>query len=491
MYEAFFHLKKRPFLATPVAEEYFPASSIEAARQSVVRSIERAAGPAAICGPAGTGKSLLLSVLAKEFASRFDIAQLAGGRLRSVRALLQNLLFELKLPFRGLAEGELRLTLLDRLEPSKSPSQGLLLLVDEAHVLPAKLLDELRMITNMVRGGQPRVRLVLAGDVRLEERLANPRLASFQQRIAARCYLQAFTKEETFSFVRKQLTVAGAKTDDVVRDDSLAAIHRMTDGVPRLVNQLCDHALILNAIAGQRMLSPARVEEAWADLQQLPTAPQVVTQSSEPSIIEFGSLDEAPTPSERVTRFDAARMSRDPLSQLDAIERHVAAAQENEFDPLSLEEPEVELTFHSLLAPFAESYEEEEVVIDRYASLEARALPARSRVSSSEGRAIAALMGITSPGRRQLGIVSVDAQAEAPQSELWSEAFEDPFDPALDPVMPEYSHDVVTNVAARQPELVVVDTVGDAHPAAGAPEPTGRVHRQEYKQLFARLRRGG
>ena len=58
------------------------------------------------------------------------------------------------------------------------------------------------MITNMVRGGQPRVRLVLAGDVRLEERLANPRLASFQQRIAARCYLQAFSKEETFSFVR-------------------------------------------------------------------------------------------------------------------------------------------------------------------------------------------------------------------------------------------------------------------------------------------------
>jgi type II secretory pathway predicted ATPase ExeA len=493
MYEAFFQFKKRPFLAMPVADDYYPASSIEAAHQSVVRAIDRATGPAAIFGPAGVGKSLLLSVLAKEFASRFETVQLAAGRLRSVRALLQNILFELKLPFRGLAEGELRLTLLDRLEPSERSPHGMLLLVDEAHVLPAKLLDELRMVTNLVRGGQMRVRLVLAGDVRLEERLANPRLASFQQRLAARCYLQSFTKEETLAYVSQQLSRAGGQPHNIADDSTLTMIHRLTDGVPRVINQLCDHALILAAVAHQRRLTASGVEEAWHDLQQLPVAPQAnFTQPSQSSVVEFGALDELPA-TDRVTRIDAGRSSRDPLAQLDAIERQIADANREDFEPLSLQEAELELSFHSL--PFNESFEEEEVVIDRYASLESRTMLHRPRVSSSEGRAIAALMGITAPARQQLGIVSDDDGLESHHADVSEEAFEDPFDPASDPVMPEFHPSVSTNVAAygaANPELVVVDTVGDTQQPNLTPnEPPARAHRQEYRQLFARLRRGG
>lgn len=493
MYEAFFQMNKRPFSATPVADVYFPAKAIETARQTIARSIERATGPAVVLGPTGTGKSLLLAQLAKDFAGRFEIVSLAGGRLRTVRALLQNILFELKLPFRDLGEGELRLTLLDRLEPSDRSPNGLLLFVDEAHVLPSKLLDELRMITNLVRAGQPRVRLVLAGDIRLEERLANPRLASFQQRLAARCYLHAYAKDETAAFVRHQLQACAAKPANVVDDEALSALHRLTDGVPRLINQLCDHALILAAVASERRISASRMEEAWADLQQLPSPQAVIARSEHEagSVIEFGALDDLPAPSDRVTRFDSpSRPRHDPLSQLDAIERHIAAANDD-FDPLSLQSSELELTFESPAALFGEAFEEEEILIDRYASLEAQSLRNRPRVSSSEGRAIATLLGSASPARRQLGIVSAESQMDAPQDDVTAEAFEDPFDPALDPVMPEYLPSVTTNVAAgSHPELVVVDTVGDTHPTQ-ATEPQGRVHRQEYRQLFARLRRGG
>lgn len=500
MYEAFYQMKKRPFSATPVADAYYPVKAIETARQTIVRSIERATGPAVVLGPSGTGKSLLLAKLATEFQGRFDIVQLTGGRLRSVRALLQNILFEMKLPFREMAEGELRLTLLDHLEPTECASQGLLLLVDEAHVLPTKLLDELRMITNLVRGGQPRVRLVLAGDVRLEERLANPRLASFQQRLAARCYLHAFTKEETAGHVKQQLANSGTKAE-LFNDESLKALHRLTDGVPRLVNQLCDHALILSSVASERRISAERIEEAWADLQQLPAPPTAASQqaTSASSVIEFGTLDDLPEPQERITRFDGAKPRRgdakpslDPLSQIDAIERHIAEANEDDFSPLSLQPSEVELRFSSPAQPFGGVFDEEEVLIDRYASLEATTLHNRPRVSSSEGRAIATLMGATSPARQQLGIVSDESHAEVSSAELHAEAFEDPFDPAMDPVMPDYHPSVTTNVAAASaaPELVVVDAVGETHPPQPV-EPQGRVHRQEYRQLFARLRRGG
>jgi type II secretory pathway predicted ATPase ExeA len=489
MYEAFFHLQSRPFAAAPAVEAYYAASAIEAARQTLLRGIERASGPAVVLGAAGNGKSLLLSLLAQECSSRFDIVHLVSGRWRTVRALLQNILFELKLPFRDLSEGELRLSLFDHLEPREKTKSGLLLLVDEAHALPGKLLDELRMITNLVRGGQPRVRLVLAGDVRLEERLANPRLASFQQRIASRCYLQSLSREETRSFVQHQLTRCGVRPTEIIDEASLSAVHRLTDGVPRLINQLCDHALILACVAGQKRLNEARIEEAWADLQQLPAPQRSSPEDEDASIIEFGALDDLPDPSDRITRVDAPVRSSDPLSQLESIERHIIAAQNDNFDPLAAHPSEVELVFNNPLQPFGGVFTEEEVVIDRYASLEAQALKNRPRVSSSEGRAIATLMG-AKPARQQLGIVREEPIA-APQHETTSEAFEDPFDPASDPVMPEYTPAVTTNVAApaTTPELVVVDTLGDARTPPA--ETTGRAHRQEYRQLFARLRKGG
>src|SRR5207244_2142982 len=119
-------------------------------------------------------------------------------------ALLQNILFELKLPYRDMDEGELRLSLVDHLEPRSGGPDGLLLLVDEAHMLPLRLLEEIRLLTNVVRDGQTRVRLVLAGGMALEERLTSPKLESLHQRIAARCYLQSLRRDETIYYVQEQ-----------------------------------------------------------------------------------------------------------------------------------------------------------------------------------------------------------------------------------------------------------------------------------------------
>ncbi len=197
MYEAFFKLNSRPFASSPNSRAYFPAQAIEAGRQSLARTVDRAEGVGLIVGPPGTGKTLLCQLLAEQFASRFAVALLTGGRLKTCQALLQSILYELRLPFRGLREGELRLSLMDYLEPREGGRQGLVLIVDEAHTLSSKLLDELRLLTNLIRDGLPRVRLVLAGSPLIEERLANPRLGSFSQRVATRLYLEPLDKLET------------------------------------------------------------------------------------------------------------------------------------------------------------------------------------------------------------------------------------------------------------------------------------------------------
>ena len=101
--------QRRAFLSAPSPERYFAAAAIEDARQRIVRAIARSEGPAILVGGAGTGKSLLLAVLAEQFAPQVAVVTLAGAQLCTRRALLQMILFELGLEYRDMDEGELRL----------------------------------------------------------------------------------------------------------------------------------------------------------------------------------------------------------------------------------------------------------------------------------------------------------------------------------------------------------------------------------------------
>ncbi|HZZ71160.1 MAG TPA: AAA family ATPase [Pirellulales bacterium] len=644
MYEAFFGLKSRPFSAGPRAERYFPGAAIEAARQVLGRCVERAEGAGLVIGPAGTGKTLLLQVLAKQFRETLQVACLASGRLTSRKEMLQAILFELGLPYRGLDEGESRLSLIDHLSQSATGFQGLLLLVDEAHTLPLKLLEELRLITNLVRQGQPRVRLVLAGGPVLEERFASPRLEAFNQRLAARCYLEGFERSETSEYIRGQLRMAGGAADQLITGEALDAAFRATDGIPRLINQVCDHALILAFAAGSRQLTKPLIEEAWADLQQLPlpwnsTSNAAADSNPQASIIEFGSLEEEPDDSPAAVPFrttaspnlalsNVDRTREEPIdladedleelpmeaSEFSATESSDEEAAEEEYDrarfaaeeftvappprpsrpaeyagseslraeadssieprlrrsgstPVSLppvqqlsqiveqlasldfEEPliaqgesplealsTVDVVYPPAEHPFQDQFEEEEVVVDRYAALTAGTFHDRPQVSSREGQELSRLLTSYEirPASAPLSLAAETAPAirsttgshtpSAPlkcaaaysgvsqiaasllpvlQTELAHEDRErdqarssSPSQPAAD----RHAEAAVRPVALEMPSeaTVLVDedadliVIEDAPPEAliAAPVSPQPVRRQEYRQLFAKLRRG-
>lgn len=387
MYEDFFGLKARPFPSLPRTDLYFPATAIENARQTLLRCVGRGEGPAVIVGPSGSGKTLLCQLLAEHFRSTFRVALVSRGWMNTRRAFLQAILYELRQPYRGLDEGELRLALVDYVTSNDDCPKGILLMVDEAHQMPLRLLDEARMLTNLASSGQPRVRLVLCGGAALEERFATPRLESFTQRIIARCYLETLNRTETRSYIHAQLGAAGGRPESIFPVDACDSVHRATDGVPRLINQLCDHAMLLAFTATRRQVNAACVDEAWADLQQLPTPwnsePQIA--KPEENIIEFGGLDDepnAPTESVRDTvpmlRVTGAREEPDPesLESLDEIEAAVHELGE-EFRPGSTSEPEAEIILSSKTPgpaatpanPFGDGFAEEELILDRYAEL--------------------------------------------------------------------------------------------------------------------------
>jgi type II secretory pathway predicted ATPase ExeA len=511
MYESHFLLSHRPFTPAPNAEAYIPTGTLEQARQTLIRCIERAEGPGLVIGPAGTGKSLLCNLLATHFRGKLQVAHLAGARLCTRRALLQNILFELKLPYRDMDEGELRLSLVDHLEPRSGGPEGLLLLVDEAHTLPLRLIEEVRLLTNVVRDGQSHVRLVLAGGMALEERLSSPKLESFHQRIAARCYLQPMGRDETTYYVQEQIRHCGTSADNLFTADAQGAIHTATDGIPRLINQVCDHALMLTALAGKRQVDSAGIEEAWADLQQLPLplheGPTIGSGSGSASgLVEFGQLADQPAVvagtigpdlgNAAVANLDSISRTLETLNDQASSPQMIESLAADDFSPAAERGTEVELLFHGAHDPFGGHWEEEEVVVDRYASLEDAVLR-RQRVTSDAGQAIGAAVTAAighdrARGEERSPITGVDGSSEA-NERAGSDGPTD-INPADDPLLPEETPAqqprrrpvLLRAVTQDDRDMIVVDD--EVRPAS--PPVVSRPRRPEYRQLFSKLRNG-
>ncbi len=483
MYDGCFGLNRRPFASVPQVDHYFPGSAIEGARTTLARCIQRGEGAGLVIGPAGTGKTLLCLLLAEQFRRSFQVAILSSGRLSTRRALFQAILYELGRPYRGMDEGELRLAVIDYLTAGDGSSRGMVLLLDEAHTLPLRLLEEVRLLCNLARSGQPLVRLVLAGAPALEERLANPKLESFNQRLSARCYLEAFSRSETQDYIQSQISWAGGQGDQVFPEVTCQSVFQATGGVVRLINQLCDHALLLGYVAGRRTIEPAGAEEAWADLQQLP-APSAAQSAGGPAgggVIEFGALDDAtgnannsagampgvmptaivdmapPTATVfRVAQIEDEETPPDdsePAVQIHRIEQLLAEADED-FQPAGSIGPEVELCFEEAIHPFREEFEQEEVVSDRYAAAKA--------ATSASPLAMPGAMPTLAVGMRSSSRVS-----DMPTASV-----------GMAPV--PMRQDAASTEAAETNVGVAVEL---------PPQPTP-VPRHEFRQLFARLRRG-
>ncbi len=496
MYEASFGFNDRPFVTAPIVERYYPAGSIEHARQNLARCIERAEGPGLLIGPSGTGKTLVCHLLAEQFSDTFEVVMLASARLCTRRALLQNILFALDLPYRGLDEGELRLSLMDHLEPCAERENGLLLLVDEANTLPMRLLEETRMLTNMVRDGRPRVQLVLAGGPALEERFANPKLDSFNQRIAARCYLQSMNRDETFQYVRSQIAAAGGEPDAIADEAALRAVYHASGGIPRLINQVCDHALWMAHEANRQQLDGAMVEQAWADLQQLPAPWQTGDQppaEDASGVIEFGELDRPDseddddggnTVVEDLLRIGGSAVEWEPLSSGGHVAAGATCNEPVQFDSAIVDADESASAASPVAPPsadpFEDSFENEEIVIDHYAILDAELLAERPHVSSAEGRELAAAISHAARiGEQQQPDEHVTTEP-APGETIHAE-------PAGRP-----DSDQLAEAGIRHfddPDRIVIEH--GAEPALPQPKNTpARARRREFRQLFTQLRRG-
>ena len=255
-------------MASARPQFYHAAAEIDAALKGIERCIRRAEGVALVVGPPGTGKSLLLLKLVEQVRDDFDVALLTGASICTRRALWQSILAAIGESYRGIDEADLRIAIVERIRGLAAAGSGLVILVDEAHTLPTRLIEELRLLTN-VPTPLPAVHIVLAGTLGLEELLGTPRMASLAQRISVRWYLEPLDHTETLAYLRTQVMAAGLAWEELFAAGCDDAVYRVTEGVPRLINQVCDQALVVVA-ESNRLVTPADIASAWLVIQRLP-----------------------------------------------------------------------------------------------------------------------------------------------------------------------------------------------------------------------------
>ncbi|NBW97699.1 MAG: AAA family ATPase, partial [Planctomycetia bacterium] len=414
------HPSSRPFLAAPRVDFYHPAKGIDAALRGLDRLVRRAEGIGLVVGPPGTGKSLLLAKVAESVHDDFDVALLSGARICTRRALWQSILAEIGEPYRGIDEAELRIGIVERIRGLAATGSGLVVLVDEGHTLPTRLIEELRQLTN-IPTPMPAVHIVLAGTAELEEILGSPKMESFSQRIGARHYLEPLDHGETVAYVRTQMRTAGLDWDAAFEPGCDDAVFNATDGVPRLVNQLCDQALVMAGETGRGRVAPACIAAAWTEIQRLPSPAALASGAAGPTVhVEAAAFHEGVESTfepmdglgDDAGVVEFGGFGDDTLLEVDPVPTSAGygAADGHRADVPAdpWHGPEVELVFDAAADPFEEYFEQEERVVERYVMRGPEDFSGHRHVASREGAAMA----------RQLDALQIAGESAAPAAAM-------------------------------------------------------------------------
>jgi general secretion pathway protein A len=262
MYEAHFGLRQRPFRTTPDSESYYPATTHEQALAQLTRALDDEHGLMLLTGEPGTGKTLLCHRLLARLGNEVTIVFLTNSHFRDRSGLLQAILYDLSLPYTGLTEQELRLSLTEYLLRNYGEGRRTVLLIDEAQHLSADLLEELRLLGNLEAQHGKAVQVILVAQPSILETICRTEMASLAQRLVVRLRLEALCLDESADYLMHHLRAAGCKPELLVDEEALALLSRGTRGIPRLLNQAGHQALSLACEAGATAVDAEAALEA-------------------------------------------------------------------------------------------------------------------------------------------------------------------------------------------------------------------------------------
>jgi general secretion pathway protein A len=267
MYNAFFGFTLSPFNMSPDPAFLFRSVHHEEALANLIYGVQSRKGFIVLTGEVGTGKTTMLECL-RDFlySQQIAFASLFNSRL-TVEQFFEMLSYDLDLRCNRLSKTEVLLALNGMLLERANAGRTTVLIVDEAHNLEWDVLEEIRLLGNMENRRGKLLQIILAGQQELDRKLEAPQFRQLKQRIALRCLLRAFQSQETFAYINSRMARAGLKDQSVISPELMEEIHLRAQGIPRLINAICDNLLLTAFAMETKMATQEMLDEVTSDMR--------------------------------------------------------------------------------------------------------------------------------------------------------------------------------------------------------------------------------
>jgi general secretion pathway protein A len=265
MYKDFFGLRANPFNVNPDPRYLFLTRHTEEALACLTYGIQSRKGFVLLTGEVGTGKTTLINKLLEWLRlQQVATAFVFNSRLNTMQ-FLDYMMADFGIPCDTKAKSQVLLKLYNWLLDRYRAGETAVLIVDEAQNLTDEVLEEIRMLTNLETFTEKLLQIVLVGQPELEMKLKEPHMRQLRQRLTLRSKTHPFTLDETRAYIQQRLRIAGAGGQEIFDPEALIAIHRYSNGIPRVINLLCEHCLVSAFVDQQRVIGLEVVESVARD----------------------------------------------------------------------------------------------------------------------------------------------------------------------------------------------------------------------------------
>jgi len=266
MYKEFFGLRANPFNVNPDPRYLFLTRHTEEALACLTYGIQSRKGFVLLTGEVGTGKTTLINKLLEWLRlQQVATAFIFNSRLNTTQ-FLDYMMADFGIPCDSKDKSQILLRLYNWLLDRYRAGETAVLIVDEAQNLTEEVLEEIRMLTNLETFTEKLLQIVLVGQPELEEKLRQPQLRQLRQRLSLRAKTHELTLAETKAYVQQRLRIAGSNGQEIFDPEAVVSIHRYANGIPRVINLLCEHCLVSAFVDQQQVIMPAVVDNVARDL---------------------------------------------------------------------------------------------------------------------------------------------------------------------------------------------------------------------------------
>jgi general secretion pathway protein A len=267
MYNAFFGFSESPFSLSPDPAFFFRSEQHEEALANLVYGVQARKGFIVLSGEVGTGKTTMLECLRDYLESQYiEFAFLFNSRINTEQ-FFEMIAYDLDLPCARTSKTEVLFALNQLLVEQAQDGRTVVLIVDEAHNLEWEVLEEIRLLGNLENRGGKLLQIILAGQPELDRKLDAPNLRQLKQRIVLRCGLQPFTLRDAVDYMQSRLERAGMPDQTVFPEELMAEIHLRAQGIPRVINALCDNLLLTAFALESKVCTVEMLDEVCKDMR--------------------------------------------------------------------------------------------------------------------------------------------------------------------------------------------------------------------------------